>query len=105
MRLFYSFCGGKLNSDHNSETGSPVAAPILGRLFTFDVRTGDPIKFPTRFQNGANDPAAAIGFSGVNSDPYIEAHHTPGFNLRYEQLSDSELCPEVSKGKIGKYTE
>ena len=69
---------------------------------TLDFRSGDPLKFPTRYQNGANDPAALNGFSGINSKSFNKDHHSPGYSIRYEQYSGDE-CKSVDLSLIGKY--
>ena len=79
-----------------------MASPIYGRIITLDFRSGDPNKFPTRYQNGANDPAAFNGFSGINSKTYNKDHHKPGYSLRYEQYMGDE-CKAVDLNLIGEY--
>ena len=90
------------NLDHNSDLTSTVSSPIYGRLIIIDFRSGDPLKFPTRYQNGANDPAALNGFSGVNSRKYNQEHHKPGYSIRYEQYMGNE-CKAVDLSLIGEY--
>ena len=91
-----------LNLDHNAHSTSTVSSPIYGRLITIDFRSGNPLKFPTRYQNGANDPAALNGFSGVSSSTYNPEHHKPGYSIRYEQYMGNE-CKSVDLNLIGEY--
>ena len=89
-------------SDHNSYTSSTVSSPIYGRLVVLDFRSGNPKTFPTRHQNGANDPAALNGFSGTTSSSYNPIHHKPGYSLRYEQYVGPE-CKPADLSLIGQY--
>ena len=89
-------------SDHNAHSACTVLSPIYGRLIALDFRSGDPLKFPTRHQNGANDPAALNGFSGTSSPAYNPAHHKPGYSIRYEQYSGHE-CKVADLSLIGEY--
>ena len=89
--------------DHNAHSTSTVSSPIYGRLITIDFRSGDPLKFPTRHQNGANDPAALNGFSGTNSRIlYNPEHHKTGYSIRYEQYMGDE-CKSVDLSLMGEY--
>lgn len=89
--------------DHNAHSTSTVSSPIYGRLITIDFRSGDPIKFPTRHQNGAHDPAALNGFSGISSTQiYNQEHHKPGYSIRYEQYLGNE-CKPADLSLIGEY--
>ena len=99
--FFYRFCGGALNPRHNRKSGSPVTAPILGRLYTLDVRTGDPAKYPTRHQDGAGEAGGL--FTGLSKSQFNPPHHAPGFRVKFDQLSSPDLCPIVSMSKIGVY--
>ena len=83
------YCGGHLNPEHNSLQHQPIIAPILGSLFTLDVRTGAPNFLPTT--NSAGLP--------LNPE-YVEAHHTPGFSIEFKQLS-GESCPYADLSLIG----
>ena len=60
------------------------------------------MKFPTRYQNGANDPAELNGFSGVSSKLYNPEHHKPGYSIRYEQYMGNE-CKPADLSLLGEY--
>ena len=77
------YCGGKFNAMHNAHTTGQVIAPILSRLFTLDVRAGNPQLYPS------------MNFGGANLDPpFNPTHHQPGFKIAYEQL-EGDTCPYV----------
>ena len=60
-------------------------------LITIEVRSGDPSLFP------------AENSSGVPMNPaYNAVQHGPGFNISFEQISDS-TCPSISTSLIGNY--
>ena len=89
-------------SDHNARSTATVSSPIYGRLITLDFRSGDPLKFKTRYQNGANDPMALNGFSGLGTSAYNPDHHKPGYSIRYEQYTGDQ-CEPVDLSLIGVY--
>ena len=84
------YCGGHFNPDEKSDENQAVIAPLLGSLFTLDVRSGDPNLFP------------ALNSAGIAVNPsFIEAHHVPGFKIKYEQL-EGDGCPIAELSFVGK---
>ena len=84
------YCGGHFNPEEKSDENQAVIAPLLGSLFTLDVRSGDPNLFP------------ALNSAGIAVNPsFIEAHHVPGFKIKYEQL-EGDGCPIAELSFVGK---
>jgi len=84
------YCGGHFNPKEKNDENQAVIAPLLGSLFTLDVRSGDPNLFP------------ALNSAGIAVNPsFIEAHHVPGFKIKYEQL-EGDGCPIADLSFVGK---
>lgn len=84
------YCGGHFNPMHNGESNEPVVAPLLNRLYTLDVRVGNPHLFPAK--NSAGNEINPV---------FNPIHHMPGFKIDYEQIT-GDGCPVVDLSFVGK---